>query len=345
MRNSPGDKEYPEYDKVERINIATLILKDETLDQLADDNDCIARNIERLSKSSKKKVLGIDPDYRKLDKGIYTPPTDKTDPTPFYPKYYQVIGTVWQMDMEECPCGGGLVAKDCGLGKTSQCYAYIYHAAMKKLGIWQEYLERRDDAITHGRPLPKPPKVDFRPTLVVAPPTTRPVLDLRIFYGTDRTLSTDVEEDLRAIMLPSNPLAARDAIEQAFPADDPMSAFGIKSIEDKFRTTTGQPERDDDSINTLPGDVNATASTATADLPPEEDDAGLREESDDCTVYTSLFAGLFYRVVYDEAHKVKNPKTMNAIAIEKLYAPKKWFITATPIVNRVSDLLGYLYLL
>ncbi|KIW84610.1 hypothetical protein Z517_03860 [Fonsecaea pedrosoi CBS 271.37] len=62
---------------------------------------------------------------------------------------------------------------------------------------------------------------------------------------------------------------------------------------------------------------------ATADLPLEEDDAGLREESDDCTVYTSLFTGLFYRVVYDEAYKVKNPKTMNAIAIEKLYAPKK----------------------
>ncbi|KIW74519.1 hypothetical protein Z517_12459 [Fonsecaea pedrosoi CBS 271.37] len=109
-----------------------------------------------------------------------------------------------------------------------------------------------------------------------------------------------------------------------------------KSIEDKFH---------DDSINTLPGDVNATTSTATADLPPEEDDAGLREESDDYTVYTSLFTGLFYRVVYDEAYKVKNPKTMNAIAIEKLYALKKWFITATPIVNRVSDLLEYLYLL
>ncbi|KAI1622650.1 hypothetical protein EDD37DRAFT_482716 [Exophiala viscosa] len=59
---------------------------------------------------------------------------------------------------------------------------------------------------------------------------------------------------------------------------------------------------------------------------------------------TSKFAGLFHRVICDEGHKLKNCRTRNATAIDKLYAPKKWIVTATPMINSVADLLGYLYL-
>ncbi|KIW86925.1 uncharacterized protein Z519_12390 [Cladophialophora bantiana CBS 173.52] len=67
-------------------------------------------------------------------------------------------------------------------------------------------------------------------------------------------------------------------------------------------------------------------------------------ENEDYTVFTSRFAGLFHRVICDEGHRLKNCRTLNSIAIDKLYAPKKWVVTATPMMNRILDLLGYLYL-
>lgn len=69
------------------------------------------------------------------------------------------------------------------------------------------------------------------------------------------------------------------------------------------------------------------------------------DPEDATTVYTSLFAGLFQRVICDEGHKLKNCRTKNSIAIDKLYCPNRWIVTATPMINRVTDMLGYLYLL
>ncbi|KAK5471394.1 hypothetical protein LTR20_001659 [Exophiala xenobiotica] len=69
-----------------------------------------------------------------------------------------------------------------------------------------------------------------------------------------------------------------------------------------------------------------------------------REEWD-YLVHTSKFAGLFHRVIADEGHKLKNCRTLKATAVDKLYCPKKWIMTATPMINRTEDYLGYLYLL
>ncbi len=71
----------------------------------------------------------------------------------------------------------------------------------------------------------------------------------------------------------------------------------------------------------------------------DKDDTGTKPE-DDVTVHSSKWGGLFIRWICDEGHKLKNCRTQNAISIEKLYAPKKWIVTATPMINRVEDLLG-----
>jgi hypothetical protein len=60
---------------------------------------------------------------------------------------------------------------------------------------------------------------------------------------------------------------------------------------------------------------------------------------------TSDFTGVFARVIADEAHKLKNTTSHNHNVIDGLHAPYMWFLTATPMINRVDDLLGYLWLL
>ncbi|EXJ83695.1 hypothetical protein A1O1_07319 [Capronia coronata CBS 617.96] len=81
----------------------------------------------------------------------------------------------------------------------------------------------------------------------------------------------------------------------------------------------------------------------------EESYSSRRNHSDenaasDSLVMASRFAHLFHRVVCDEGHKLKNPRTKNMAAVETLYALRVWIVTATPMINRVADLLGYLWL-
>jgi hypothetical protein len=56
-------------------------------------------------------------------------------------------------------------------------------------------------------------------------------------------------------------------------------------------------------------------------------------------------ANAFERVICDEGHKVKNPSTHQARAISQLQAKYKWILSATPLINKAVDLLGYLVLL
>ncbi|EXJ53648.1 uncharacterized protein A1O5_13099 [Cladophialophora psammophila CBS 110553] len=74
----------------------------------------------------------------------------------------------------------------------------------------------------------------------------------------------------------------------------------------------------------------------------DEDEVDVAE-NDDETVYPSLFAGLFHRVTCDEGHKLNYYRTTNSIAVDELYTPKKWIVPANPMVNRIPNLLGYLY--
>ena len=50
-------------------------------------------------------------------------------------------------------------------------------------------------------------------------------------------------------------------------------------------------------------------------------------------------------MVYNEAHALKNTNTLTHLAIKYLAADKIWFVSATPMINHVRDLTGYLSLL
>ncbi|KAI9674034.1 MAG: hypothetical protein M1829_003877 [Trizodia sp. TS-e1964] len=59
----------------------------------------------------------------------------------------------------------------------------------------------------------------------------------------------------------------------------------------------------------------------------------------------NLEAPYIYRVICDEGHKVKNPHTASHDSIKSLSCERRWFLTATPLINKVTDILGYLSIL
>lgn len=53
-----------------------------------------------------------------------------------------------------------------------------------------------------------------------------------------------------------------------------------------------------------------------------------------------LFSTKFHRVVLDEAHSIKDPRSGTNTAISNLNANVRWGMTGTPVQNRVSDLFA-----
>lgn len=50
----------------------------------------------------------------------------------------------------------------------------------------------------------------------------------------------------------------------------------------------------------------------------------------------------WYRIILDEAHKIRNAKTGGCKAVCDIVAVKKWALTGTPIQNKVLDLYAIL---
>jgi SNF2 family DNA or RNA helicase len=50
----------------------------------------------------------------------------------------------------------------------------------------------------------------------------------------------------------------------------------------------------------------------------------------------------FDRIILDEAHRIRNTKTATGRSVLKINATYKWALTATPIVNKMDDVVAYL---
>lgn len=75
--------------------------------------------------------------------------------------------------------------------------------------------------------------------------------------------------------------------------------------------------------------ILSTYSTIVHDIP--KDDAKSRR-------HTSPLERMYWkRIVLDEAHNIRNPKTGSAQAICKLHARHRWAVTGTPVHNRPED--------
>ena len=55
-----------------------------------------------------------------------------------------------------------------------------------------------------------------------------------------------------------------------------------------------------------------------------------------------LFSNCWHRVVIDEAHCIRNLRTLSSKAITAIEATRRWAVTGTPIQNRLSDFVSLL---
>lgn len=253
-------------------------------------------------------------------------------------KPWQVTGIWWILYMWKFGLGTGLLGDDVGLGKTITSLAAV---------VCGSQLARNpapNASIDLGLCGP------FKPTLVICPASAFGVwkeeallfddlgLSLYLWAGSEskaevadrhRTLGTDA-----------------DALRQfcgGFEEDNPKTAlmvvvttyqtFHMRSLE--FTSTpvknkkgkAKEQHNDDDSDE--------------EDL--EDEEADLTEE--DMRTLTTKTGGLFSIVLADESHKLKTVRTRTHQAVAHTQANNILLISATPTINRSSDLFGTLSLM
>ena len=94
---------------------------------------------------------------------------------------------------------------------------------------------------------------------------------------------------------------------------------------------------------------SATKSKAGEDVEDQSDNDndGSHDRvipSEEAKSWESFCPGVFGRVICDEAQRLKNPFTHSHISVARLRAPILNFLTATPMINRPIDLVGFLHL-
>lgn len=62
----------------------------------------------------------------------------------------------------------------------------------------------------------------------------------------------------------------------------------------------------------------------------------------ECEKSGPVFAIKWRRIILDEAHQVRNHKTLTSIAVCRLSGKARWCLTGTPVHNKEEDLYGLL---
>jgi SNF2 family DNA or RNA helicase len=231
------------------------------------------------------------------------------------------------------------LANDCGTGKTVEILGLVYLSSI------------RQETDNMGKAEPTP----YRPTLVICPPALfnvwyadcakffANIINLRHYYGNEANTSTSQKEsvigagirDLEKVLNEldtADPQSARTIILTTYPTWSNRTLKVVEATNTKAssRSSTIDDDEDDEELF---GD----------DEDDEDDDKAVKARVE--RMYASHFKQSFARVVCDEAHFLKNHRTRSHVAIDALQAEKLWLVTATPMMNTVGDLFGYLRLL
>ncbi|KAI9775006.1 MAG: hypothetical protein M1839_001606 [Geoglossum umbratile] len=220
-------------------------------------------------------------------------------------KPWQVVGVKWMMDQEMSPVRGGIVADGCGLGKTNQTLAFLATSL------------RHNE--TSGLP-----RRSYRPTLIIAPPA---VIQTWIDEYTD--YFSDVFE-MRVFH--SGRYQAPWVRDATLSRAETKTLWHVGGVADPHNGMTRRLL------------LITTYETLARRFRVEVSSDGDHDPDPELGEGRSAWVGRFARVICDEGHKIKDRKTETWRAVSGLAARYKWVLTATPLINRITDYTGYLAL-
>ncbi|KAF4547815.1 Hypothetical protein D9617_35g089660 [Elsinoe fawcettii] len=272
---------------------------------------------------------------------------------------WQIIGVAWILMKLDSLLQNALLADDTGLGKTNTAVLAALEKNAREANRFKhreslKEMDKEEDIPTHdndSKVAGKDEEAKFRPTLVVIPNaaadawnTTLKGLSLQYwnFYGSKdkadslfrtRTLgSTKSLLEVLDEMDPSDPETGRTFIVTTF------TTFWQRTLKRKTQIIEVQAPKEVDSVLMNGEDAADEEHESTNDF---------KKLDEDSYGYLSLYSqsrleDRFGLVIVDEAHKIKNKTTKTALAILKLEAEHHIFLTASPMINDVSNLEGIL---
>lgn len=154
-------------------------------------------------------------------------------------KPWQVMGAAWMQSNEDSHVGGGIIADDCGLGKTALALSHIYLS-------WKEQVRLSEQPGS---------TVEFRPTLILCPATVVNVwhsewdahfsskLDYLQYYGHKQQYDATREP----YILPSNTRDLIEMLTKDYPPNKPRSGklIIVTSYTTWYRRTLRQISREE----------------------------------------------------------------------------------------------------
>ncbi|TGO10789.1 hypothetical protein BTUL_0125g00020 [Botrytis tulipae] len=265
-------------------------------------------------------------------------------------KPWQITDIAWMLMQEASLIQGGILANDMGLGKTVICYGFIY----------EHYCQLMMD---------KDPSAVYRPTLVLCPSSLINVhikdierfegkLNVKIFWGNGKGIppnwTSNVLSDLNQLedfvekLDPKNPETAKVVILSTYSTWARRTTLIQEWYKGEYKRDLSQEEVSDMK---KANKVQVSITEDMEDIDPETQAYrdtldGFQNQIREGYTFkmVSQFKDKFLRAILDEGHLAKNPETITHQSVSNLNAPHNWIMSATPLINSVSDLYGFLSL-
>ncbi|KAF7349222.1 putative ATP-dependent helicase C23E6.02 [Mycena sanguinolenta] len=219
---------------------------------------------------------------------------------------HQLLGVAWMVDNEQVKSiKGGCLADEMGLGKTVQMIACMCKNPSDKPGC--------------------------KTTLIISP--------LALLTQWNQEISTKTSADWKVLIYHGpffSSVVTPHSIQFSAGSNKPKKKSGSPpTVALEWPDFEAEAKKKEKAKRKKPADdfIASDSDDSGSDRPKNKNKKKSRG---------LLFEVDFYRIVLDEAQNIRNKRTRVSRAVSELQATYRWCLTATPIVNTLSDVYGYL---